>query len=222
MRLIVSPILICATILMTFNVLSLACPALKAEELPEVCTIGCSQEYGETLGQSYSGVPAYSNCNSSCVVYEPNTVSGIYTGIKWQCVEYARRWLLINKGMVFGDVDLAIDIWDSIHFYTRVSDAEKIPLESFPNGSAQPPERGDLLIYAKTLFGTGHVAVVVSINIETETVEVAEQNFTNLPWSDKYSRNLELINRNGRYWLLDPFLIGWKQIAKDVDQTRAN
>lgn len=179
-------------------------------ELPEACTTDCIQTYGVTLGESYSGVPAYSNCQSACVVPEPNKLNGTFTGIKWQCVEYARRWLLVNKGLVYGDVDFAIDIWDSIHFFTRVSTGERVRLESRVNGSDQPPVRGDLLIYARTLYGTGHVAVVIAIDLESGTVEVGEQNYSNEPWPDKYSRKLDLIRRDGKFWLLDPYLIGWK------------
>ena len=85
-----------------------------ADAIPTACKVDCKSEYGSVLGKSPAGVEAYSNCNSTCVIFEPNHHEQIYTGIKWQCVEYARRWLLHEYGVVYGDVDIAADIWDTI------------------------------------------------------------------------------------------------------------
>ena len=180
-------------------------------ELPQACRTDCATPYGRTLGIGAGEVPAYSNCNSGCVVLEPNRQEGTYTGIKWQCVEYARRWLLVNKGVVYGDVDYASDIWSGIDHFTRVADGTAIPVKAYENGSASPPQVGDLLIYAKALFGTGHVAVVT--RADDGRLEIAEQNFRNQAWPGHYARQVELIEKDGRYWLLDPYLIGWKRMA---------
>ena len=134
------------------------------KELPVACQTDCSSPYGKMLGKSPRGIEAYSNCQSGCVIFESNTWNGIYTGIKWQCVEYARRWLLVNTGAVYGDVDIAADIWDKIDHLTYVKSKKPIPLETHLNGSTQAPEIGDLLIYAKAFNGTGHVAVVTGID----------------------------------------------------------
>ena len=67
---------------------------LYAESMPEQCNTDCETQYGLELGKSPAGIPAYSNCSADCVIFEPNHHQGVYTGIKWQCVEYARRWLL--------------------------------------------------------------------------------------------------------------------------------
>ena len=85
--------------------------AESSKKIPFQCITNCETNYGVVLGQSPAGVPAYSNCNAECVIFEPNHLNDIYTGIKWQCVEYARRWLLQERGVVFGDVDIAADIW---------------------------------------------------------------------------------------------------------------
>ena len=36
--------------------------------------------------------------------------NGIYTGIKGQCVEFVRRYLIMNNGVTFSDVDSAFQI----------------------------------------------------------------------------------------------------------------
>ena len=82
------------------------------------------------------------------------------------------------------------------------------------NGSEQPPRVGDLLIYARELNHTGHVAIVIDTDYEDGVIAVAEQNYNNEPWPDDYSRKIELVRREGNYWLLDKHLIGWKHLIQ--------
>lgn len=179
-------------------------------KIPRQCELECITPYGEVTGMSKSGVKAFSNCNSNCVIFEPNKYKGTYTGIKWQCVEYARRWLLVNHGVVYGDVDIASDIWNKINYLTHVSTNKKLTLKSFLNGSSIPPKVGDLLIYAKAFNETGHVAIVVDIDFKQGFIKVAEQNYSNKVWTDNYSRKLHFIKKDDNYWLLDSYLLGWK------------
>jgi len=185
-------------------------------EIPPACRSDCKTPYGKELGHSPGGIEAYSNCQSNCVIFEPNKLSGTYTGIKWQCVEYARRWLLVKTGAVYGDVDTAADIWNKIDHLTEVKTKKQIPLDALLNGSTQAPVVGDLLIYAKEFYNTGHVAVVTGVDLEKGEVKVAEQNYNNTPWPGDYARNIVLYNNNGHYWLLDGYLLGWKHIAGEV------
>jgi hypothetical protein len=189
---------------------NIAFAGITNKELPVACQTDCKSPYGKMLGKSPRGIEAYSNCQSGCVIFEPNKWNGTYTGIKWQCVEYARRWLLVNTGAVYGDVDVAADIWDKIDHLTYVKTKKPIPLETHLNGSTQAPEIGDLLIYAKAFNGTGHVAVVTGIDISNGLVEVSEQNFQNNSWAADYARIITLIKNGENYWLLDGYLLGWK------------
>ncbi|MDH5518297.1 MAG: CHAP domain-containing protein [Gammaproteobacteria bacterium] len=181
-----------------------------AAENRDACDRDCVNDYGTHLGTTRNGVVAYSNCNNDCVVFEAERYQGTYTGVKWQCVEFARRWLLINYGVIYGDVDYAIDIWDKIDHYSRVKDNKEIKLTALLNGSARAPVKGDLLIYAKALLGTGHVAVVVAADNKTNTLFIAEQNYSNEKWLNNFSRKISYVKKDGRYWLLEPYLIGWK------------
>lgn len=182
--------------------------------LPEQCLSGCVTPYAQALGTEPGGVAAYSNCSARCVVFDPNRVRGVYTGIRWQCVEYARRWLLDHHGVVYGDVDTAADIWDKIQSVTRMADGREIPLRTLVNGSVEPPKAGDLLIYASAYLGTGHVAVVTAVDQRSGRVLVAEQNFLNRKWPGDYARRLDLVRHDGRWWILDPYLLGWKRLAR--------
>ena len=185
----------------------------SSNNIPQQCMIDCQTDYGVELGVSPKGIPAYSNCNSNCVVFEPNHYDEIYTGIKWQCVEYARRWLLHEYGVVYGDVDIASDIWALSEVSNPIS-KQSFKFDSIVNGAARAPQRGDLLIYSKEFLGTGHVAVVVALNEEEKTISVAEQNFTNSHWKEKYARKIEYVIRDDQIWLLDSYLVGWKRVLK--------
>ena len=89
----------------------------------------------------------------------------------WQCVEYARRYLIQNKGVSFEQKDYAAYIWD-ITNVTSISNNQVYPLVNFPNGMVstdQPfyyPKIGDMIIYPIQGQGmdVGHVAVVVGAN----------------------------------------------------------
>ncbi len=180
--------------------------------LPIQCRQDCAVEFGRVVGESASGVRAYSNCNNTCVHPEPYFVSQIFTGIKWQCVEYARRWLLKNEGVVYGDVDIAADIW-SIEFVHSSDKQQHYDFMGIVNGSdGSFLQRGDLLIYSREFYGTGHVAVVLRVDLEKQLVYVGEQNFKNKNWDKNYARAIPYIMRNNATWLLDSYIVGWKRI----------
>ena len=191
-------------------VLSSLAVSLCANPLPDQCTQDCVVDFGMSVGESPSGIQAYSNCQNSCVNPTPNFIDQVFTGIKWQCVEYARRWLLQNEGVVYGDVDIAADIWDLDYVHTP-DKKQQFELQSFINGSAKP-QRGDLLIYAKAFYGTGHVAVVLRVDSEKQIVYVGEQNYRNKTWQHKYARAIPYIVRDTETWLLDAYIIGWKRV----------
>jgi len=184
--------------------------AKEALTLPQNCVESCITPYGAVLGMTTEGTKSFSNGQSSCVVFDPNQENGTYTGIKWQCVEFVRRWLIRNRGLTFGDVDVAADIW-ALNALTRLSDQSPVPLTTHENGSKQLPKRGDLLIYGREYLGTGHAAIVLQVDRSSGVVRVAEQNFKNQKWPGHYARAIQFIQKNGRYWLLDAYLLGWKR-----------
>ncbi len=182
--------------------------------LPEKCSQNCVTPYGKILGETSEGLKAFSNCQSGCVIFEPNHFQSTYTGIKWQCVEFARRWLLAHYGMVYGDVDIAADIWTKIDFLSRVADGKKVKLDSYVNGSTMMPKVGDLLIYAEAFEGTGHVAIVTAVDAKAGELQVGEQNFSNQAWPANYARKISMLKKQGQFWLLDAYILGWKRPRK--------
>ncbi|KAH9096741.1 hypothetical protein LEN26_017369 [Aphanomyces euteiches] len=144
--------------------------------------------HGTVLG-SFHGVEGYNNNykNNPHATDEnydgSNFLDGVCTGMKWQCVEYARRYWIVNKGVVLPSLSWAAHIWDRITHVSRRHDFAMVPLLKFPNGSTEKPLVGDLLVYQSTPNQwVGHVAVVADI-IEKEdgqkALYVAEQNVHN-------------------------------------------
>ena len=189
--------------------------ALKAGELPKEYSQDCEITYGTVLGKSVTGIEAYSNCSDKCVNPAPFFIDKTFTGIQWQCVEYARRWLLLNLGVVYGDVDVAADIWQLDYVMTSDKKSTKA-FKSILNGDKQHyAQRGDLLIYSRAFLSTGHVAVVVKVDEKNQRIYLAEQNFSNQVWPGDYARYVSYIIHEGGMWLLDPYLIGWKRVITD-------
>ena len=200
--------------------LNVACTPDSETELPKSCKVDCKTPFGTILGTN-SGVPAFSNCQTTCINPESHQTEGSYTGLKWQCVEYARRWLLLNRNAVYGDVDIAADIWNQINHLVDIDTKKKHPLVSHVNGSIQPPKIGDLLIYAKAFLGTGHVAVVTNVDDALGLIQVAEQNFTNDAWSGDHARKIEIVKRGDAYWVLEPYILGWKHLQHHDESIKA-
>jgi hypothetical protein len=139
----------------------------------------------------------------------PNKKSLHYIGVIHQCVEYARKWWMLNQGITFGSIDSAFEILyltEAKNIYTN----EQFPLARSINGSATiPPKRGDLIIYAadrnNPKWRHGHVAVVVESDLKSGLVSIAEENYDNKPWQNPiaYSRQLRLFKVGAYYTLLD-------------------
>lgn len=144
---------------------------------------------------------------------EISVQDGIPMGLKRQCVEFARRWLYLNKGLIYTDVDIAADIWDKIDHYLQVVGCRELPVINFVNGSASIPETADLIVYSEKYQDTGHVAVVTDVDEPSGLVHVAEQNYCNRYQAEGDRRSISMIRRENKYWLLDSYLIGWKRVS---------
>lgn len=206
----------------------------------------CDTPYGTVLG-SHEGVQGYSNCNadyysdddSYAHVYiirqnsEGRASSSdvelrhekLYSGLQWQCVEYARRYWIMRgrpEPAYFGSVDSAYDIWSEVEVHSVLSASKTLPLRRHPNGGSvfegvAAPQPGNLLIYGRDAlngFPHGHVAVIVEVSL-TE-VFVAEQNWSSGPWPGpfhNYSRAIPLTYDpfTSKYTIVDPEgdILGW-------------
>ena len=123
-----------------------------------------SKKFGTIVG-TFHGVPAYSNRKNGTKKSRGNYVN---TGIKWQCVEYARRYLQTTRGITFSNVKGAFEI-PRAKFTTLDGDSVK---------KTNDLKVGSLVIWPKKYKHNapyGHVAVVSKI--QPNGIYVAEQNY---------------------------------------------
>lgn len=176
--------------------------------------------FDEIEGVASENVPAYSNNQSSIFNIGQNYVYGVYTGFRWQCVEYARRWLILRKGCTFKNVGNACDMWKEINEIERLTDGKKFLLRCIENGSERPPKIGSLLIYPRSFrMPFGHVAVITGV--VDGFVHISEQNHLFQSWETDFARRAALNCRDGRFFIddTDP-LFGWLEIDDEQNELK--
>jgi len=188
--------------------------------------------FGTVLGYSPGGVPCYSSHYPSipcvwwcccCCFWPFHKVAGQAMGIKWQCVEFARRWLMLQRGYVFESVPCAYNIFDLTHVVT-VPAKKRLRMTGQPNGSTVHPKMGSMLIWkAEGKFsGTGHVAIICGVS--ATGVRIAEQNYDDLVWptaEQDYARELPAeVGPKNDYWIRSPAILGW-MIVDEEDSLEA-
>ena len=166
----------------------------------------------EVEGIASTNVPAYSNRNSSIFNIGRHYHHGVYTGYQWQCVEFARRWLLLRKNCVFRDIPHACNIWSDVQYVERVTDGQQFPLHPVNNGSSEPPKKDSILIYKRSRrMPFGHVAIIT--DVVPGYVHIAEQNNLYNYWPGDYARRAPLRFENGLYYIDDEdSMYGWIEI----------
>ncbi|OQR96401.1 bifunctional glutathionylspermidine amidase/glutathionylspermidine synthetase [Achlya hypogyna] len=181
---------------------------------------GTVAPFGTRIGVTMGPTDVYS-CDNP-VEDDPNFYpegtddsNGTYTGLKWQCVELARRFLFINHGLLFASVDGAVDIFNLTSIAVAGSNTS-IPFVAHPQGGPTPPVLGSLLIYDSVgkFSPWGHVAVVV--NVADNHIDIAEQNVENTYWAPgaPYSRRLSVTRTPTSFTVMKYFpepevVLGW-------------
>ena len=130
-----------------------------------------------------------------------------------QCVGFARRWLEINRGLTFPDVDKAADIWLQVTHFNQLTGNQQLEVSNRSNGSIQPPRYGDLIIYNRRFGGTGHVAVVTAFDQDLKSISVVEQNYMNRYQSPGQQRQIPFLKIDNGFRLQQEHIIGWKHIS---------
>ena len=153
------------------------------------------------LGIDIFGVIAYENIFPKKENYIVFNKKRVYTGLTWECVEFVRRWYIMNYHMSFEYIENAYDIWN-ISFVKHMLNNKIYPFISIINTNLCIPHVGDILVYRPTeLNPYGHVAIVICI--EDIFVYISEQNHGT--WENPFFSRI-IIPYN------DPDVIGWKRI----------
>ena len=135
-----------------------------------------------------------------------NSVNNIFTGIQWECVEFVRRWYILNFGVSFQEIPTAIDII-GIRFVYPLKPLRKSKNISFHFRRDWTNLRiGDIIVFGRSnKFPDGHVAIV-SFR-DKDNIYLSEQNFSNKWESPQYSRKIIIHD------ILKKGVLGYKSIT---------
>jgi surface antigen len=160
-----------------------------------------------TIGQpidSLNGVYVYYNGGASNVSGRNLMADGYNLGLKYQCVEFVKRYYYeyLNHKMPdsYGN---AKDFFD-----LKLKDGQKNKqrdLIQYQNPSQTKPKVGDLLIFKGTIFNKyGHVAIVSKVT--DREIEIIQQN----PGQFAQSRKTISLNKQGDKWQIKKKrILGW-------------
>ena len=127
--------------------------------------------FGTYLGE-FQGVPNYSNGSVLYVSKQTNTIGGI-ASIKWQCVEFARRFLNTKYGVTISTGNASAQATNTLGSgMTRY-----LSNSSFIFGAGTPISVGDAIVSDYTGgSAVGHIAIVREI--QANKIIVIQQNWT--------------------------------------------
>lgn len=166
---------------------------------------------GEQL-DALNGVAIYYNGGVNSVQGRNLTRDGYNLGLRYQCVEFVKRYYFERHGHRMPDTyGHAKDFFDP-----SLSDGDlnaKRAMWQFANGGTMPPKADDLLVFAPSLLNRyGHVAIIASVG--SDTLQIAQQN----PGPFGSSREtLALTSREGRWYLGDGQVLGWLRLPAPSD-----
>lgn len=186
----------------------------------------CVTTFGEKISH-LEDVPAYSNCNNSFESGFNNIIryknKKLFSGMQWQCVEYARRYLITKLGVTFSSVDGAEDVF-ALKTVESTETGKKYKFKTFKNNlncrrKNNMPKVNDVIIWARNKSDTpfGHIAVI--LKIEGDQIYIGEQNWSNDAWTrsppHSYSRILTFKKYNNRCIIVDGNykILGWKRVS---------
>ncbi len=135
------------------------------------------------------GIPIYSN--------KSGAVGNTPYGIKYECVEFVRRWYAHVFEHTFEDIKNAVDIF-TLRYSTSMKTNKAHPFVRFLNDGQELPEIGDILVWQGV---PGHVAIVSHVSFSSVTV--AEQNY-----SETGYYTLSVVNNQ----ILDKNILGWMRL----------
>lgn len=157
--------------------------------------------FGEIQGYAPGGIPAYSNKHDHYFSGERSIEDNVFCGFKYQCVEFARRWLLERKALVLPDVNWACHIFQLKEVHDAAT-AEDFSVLAVRNGTAEKPVADTLLIYPSCETNVvGHVGAITEVG--DDYVCVADQNYRFHKWETSHAYKLRLEHKDGIWTIID-------------------
>jgi len=153
---------------------------------------------------SLNGVCVYYNGGVGNVTGRNTTTDGYNLGLKYQCVEFVKRYYYEHLQHKMPDsYGHAKDFFEN-----TLSDGQKNKkrdLTQYTNPSNAKPKVNDLIIFGGTIFNKyGHVAIIS--NVTDEEIEIIQQN----PGPFSNSRETFSLNsKDGKWEIKNKRILGW-------------
>jgi len=160
---------------------------------------------GDVL-DTFEGVSVYYNGGIDNVVGRNKTADGYNLGLKYQCVEFVKRFYYKRYSHKMPN-----SYGHAKDFYNpKIKDGQFNKgrgLVQHSNPSKTAPLVGSLVVYGPTTFNAyGHVSIISKVNLEKKFIEVIQQNSGQFG-STRDSFGLKYIN--GKWKIADSQIKGW-------------
>lgn len=168
-------------------------PSLKSKDL----TI---RDVGSIIDE-LDGVSIYYNGNISHTAGRNRTKDGYNLGLKWQCVEFVKRYYYeVFDHKMPNSYGHAKDFFDPV--IGTGWNTERNMMQ-YTNGASRPPQKKDIVVFGPEENNPfGHIGIIS--NIENNEIELAQQN-----WGRTSRMTLPLVENNGKYLIEHPYIMGW-------------
>lgn len=153
---------------------------------------------------SLNGVCVYYNGGVGNVTGRNTTADGYNLGLKYQCVEFVKRYYYEHlKHKMPDSYGHAKDFFENTLLDGQKN--TKRDLTQYTNPSNAKPKVNDLLIFAGTIFNKyGHVAIIS--NLTDKEIEIIQQN----PGPFSNSRETFSLNcKDGKWEINNKRILGW-------------
>ncbi|MDF1698208.1 MAG: CHAP domain-containing protein [Saprospiraceae bacterium] len=173
---------------------------LKKKSPPKVKSKG---KVGRAI-DAFNGVNVYYNGRVSNIQGRNVTADGYNLGLKYQCVEFVKRYYY-----EFYNHKMPDSYGNAKDFFSpAIEDGQINParnLRQFSNPSKSRPKVGDLLIFGPTPYNKfGHVAIISKV--ERQRLQIIQQN----PGSNNPSRQWFPLEKKGtRHFINHQYVSGW-------------
>lgn len=160
-------------------------------------------EVGQKI-DSLNGVFVYYNGEVDNVIERNTTKDGYNLGLKYQCVEFVKRYYFeyLNHKMP-DSYGHAKDFYDKALVDGQTN--KRRNLTQYSNPSQRKPQVDDLLIYSGTEFSKyGHVAIISRVS--DDEIEIIQQNPG--PF-DKSRETFALESKDGNWKISNERILGW-------------
>ncbi|MCO1336658.1 CHAP domain-containing protein [Microbulbifer sp. OS29] len=161
---------------------------------------------GEVI-DSLHGVNVYYNGGVNHVEERNTSADGYNIGLKYQCVEFVKRYYYERLGHRMPDsYGHAKDFFDGAVSHGELN--SKRGLLQFRNAGTMPPGVGDLVVYRPTVTNPyGHVAIVSRIDFKQGSLEIIQQNAG--PFSSTRETYPLIYKPSGTWQVASNRILGW-------------